>query len=177
MNVKKLLCYTIVNGYECSYNDNCMYAHHIDEQTKEPLRQYIYDMITTMEDLSEINLYENTKLFNELKIYTKECRNCILSKCAGGYNCKYGVCFKKLKICYDNLVYGKCMNIVNNMRCINGIHLTEKNLIPYNLRELGDDSIYENDAIKIITFNLGTNIEGFNKFLSPMRIRLGKQNN
>jgi len=168
MNVKKLLCFTIVNGYECKYGDNCLFAHTIEEQTKNPLRQIIFDMIYKIDDLSEINIYKDQILFNELKIYTRECRNCILSKCAGGYNCKFGTCLKKMKICYDNMIYGKCNHQVNNNYCINGIHLTEKNLIPYNIRELGDDNIYDNDKITIITYNLKKNMQKCKEYLEQI---------
>lgn len=141
-NFKKLLCYNIVNNIKCVYKNKCMFAHHINEQLKEPIREFIYDMIYTMCDLSNINIKENKELFEELMIFTKECKNCINKKCPGGYNCKFGVCIKELKICYNDLLNGKCScelteeNINNKIikRCIYGIHLTEKNLIPYYQR-------------------------------------------
>jgi hypothetical protein len=119
-----------------------MFAHNIDEQLKEPNRELIYNIIYNYDDLSNINIKENKELFDELLIFTKECKNCINKKCPGGYNCKFGVCVKELKICYNDLLNGKCTlqlkeEIVNGKsikRCCCGIHLTEKNLIPYYQR-------------------------------------------
>ena len=141
-NFKKLLCYNIVNNIKCVYKNKCMFAHNIDEQLKEQNREFIHDMIFVMNDLSNINIKENKELFEELMIFTKECKNCINKKCPGGYNCKFGVCIKELKICYNDLLNGKCIsplkeeiiNETNIKRCQFGIHLTEKNLIPYYQR-------------------------------------------
>jgi hypothetical protein len=99
-------------------------------------------MIYVANDLSNINIKENKELFEELMIFTKECKNCINKKCPGGYNCKFGVCVKELKICYNDLLNGKCTSTLNEeihndkiiKRCQFGIHLTEKNLIPYYQR-------------------------------------------
>ena len=141
-NIKKLLCYNIVNYSKCLYKNKCLFAHSLEDQKKDTIRQYLYDMVYCMEDLSSINIYNDKTLFDELIIYTKECKNCINKKCPGGYNCKFGACSKDIKICYNDLMSGKCFNIVkqenkNNLiikRCIHGVHLTEKNLIPYYLR-------------------------------------------
>jgi len=141
-NIKKLLCYNIVNYSKCLYRNKCLFAHSLEDQKKDTSRQYIYDMIYTIEDLSNINIYNDKTLFDEINIYTKECKNCISKKCPGGYNCKFGACTKDIKICYNDIMYGKCYNILrqentNNLiikRCIHGVHLTEKNLIPYYLR-------------------------------------------
>lgn len=141
-NFKKLLCYNIVNNIKCVYKNKCMFAHNISEQLKETNREFIYNMIYTFNDLSNINIKENKELFEELMIFTKECKNCINKRCPGGYNCKFGVCVKELKICYNDLLNGKCTStlkeeILNDKlikRCSYGIHLTEKNLIPYYQR-------------------------------------------
>lgn len=145
-NFKKLLCYNIVNNCKCAYKNKCMFAHTLDEQIKEPMRQYIHNMLYKWDDLSEINLNEEKALLNELIILTKECKNCMGKKCPGGYNCKFGVCLRENKICYNDLMYGKCYNMLmetnenNNVlyKCIHGIHLSEKKLIPYNQRMLTD---------------------------------------
>ena len=154
-NFKKLLCYNIVNNINCVYKQKCMFAHNIDDQKKEPIREFIYKMIYQYNNLSNININDNKELFEELLIFTKECKNCINKKCPGGYNCKFGVCLKELKICYNDLLYGKCNNLLidNNTllnpiniiienqiikRCVYGIHLTEKNLIPYYQRISND---------------------------------------
>jgi hypothetical protein len=141
-NIKKLLCYNIVNNSKCVYKGKCMFAHNLQEQKKEPIREFIHNMIYMWDDLSNIDIHDDKELFEELSIYTKECKNCIIKKCPGGYNCKFGVCIKDIKICYGDLMYGKCYNLlkeetVNNKsikRCIHGVHLTEKFMIPYYQR-------------------------------------------
>jgi hypothetical protein len=145
-----------------------MFAHSLEDQKKDTLRQYIFDMIFSMEDLSDINIYNDKNLFDELLIYTKECKNCINKKCPGGYNCKFGVCTKETKICYNDLMYGKCFNILreentNNLiikRCIHGVHLSEKNLIPFHLRTPIDFNSGEFISLKSnnINYNSKNNI-------------------
>lgn len=161
-NFKKLLCYKIINNIECSYKNKCMFAHNIEEQKKDNKREFIYNLINKYDNISYINLYEDKELMNDLIIYTKECKSCILNKCPGGYNCKFGACTKDLVICYNDLCYGKCTNslkVVSNSnnvkihRCINGIHLTEKKLLPYSQRITSN--------INIASF--GENINYFNK--------------
>lgn len=162
-NIKKLLCYKIINNNECSYKNKCMFAHNITEQKKDVYRELIYNMINVYENLSSINIFEDVELMDELVIYTKECKNCVINKCPGGYNCKFGACLKELVICYNDLCYGKCTNplkVYTNAntnikihRCIHGIHLTEKKLLPYNQRITGN--------INIASF--GENISYFNK--------------
>ncbi len=186
-NFKKLLCYKIINSNECSYKNKCMFAHNIEEQKKDDKRELIYNLINKYDNISYINLYEDKELMNDLIIYTKECKSCILNKCPGGYNCKFGACTKDLVICYNDLCYGKCTNplrALNNgnngikiHRCINGIHLTEKKLLPYSQRITNN--------INIASF--GENINYFNKqmiisiivndfTLSKIKILLNKNN-
>jgi len=141
-NFKKLLCYNIVNNLNCVYKHKCMFAHNIEEQIKEPNREFIHNMLFIMDDLSNINIKENKEIFDELVILTKECKNCKNKKCPGGYNCKFGSYSEDLIICYNDLINGKCEcslseQIINNKiikKCKFGIHLTEKNLIPYHQR-------------------------------------------
>jgi len=167
-NFKKLLCYKIINSNECSYKNKCMFAHNIEEQKKDEKRELIYNLINKYDNISYINLYEDKELMNDLIIYTKECKSCIVNKCPGGYNCKFGACTKDLVICYNDLCYGKCTNPIKMFnstesaigggnikihRCINGIHLTEKKLLPYNQRITSN--------INIASF--GENINYFNK--------------
>lgn len=174
-----------------------MFAHSLEEQIKEPMRQKIFSMLYEWDDLSEINLNEDKILLEELVVMTRECKNCMGGKCPGGYNCKFGVCVRENKICYNDLMYGKCYNMLMEYetkrwvdgygethshipsiatgftdtygtnvsarcggsegcawntgsttpfisepnilyKCIHGIHLTEKKLIPYNQRMLTD---------------------------------------
>jgi len=167
-NFKKLLCYNIVNNCKCVYKNKCMFAHTLEEQKKEPIRQFIYNMLYIWEDLSNINVNEDKYLLDELIMFTKECKNCIGKKCPGGYNCKFGVCLRENKICYNDLMYGKCYNMLmetnhnDNIlyRCIHGIHLTEKKFIPYNQRMLSElTNLETNFLIKHnINFNSKNNI-------------------
>jgi hypothetical protein len=145
-----------------------MFAHTLDEQKKEPMRQYIYNMIYLWDDLSDINVNEDKILLDELILMTKECKNCLTKKCPGGYNCKFGICLRENKICYNDLMYGKCYNMLMESnengiiinRCISGIHLTEKKFIPYNQRMLSDlTNIETNFLIRHnISFNSKHNI-------------------
>jgi hypothetical protein len=162
-NKKKLLCYNVVNYGSCLYKNKCLFAHHLNEQKKENIRELIFNIIYNISDLSDIYLNDDKELLNELILYTKECKNCINNKCPGGYNCKYGVCKKEMRLCYNDLMNGKCKNDViknNNItKCINGIHLTEKKLIPYNERIHGEYT-YLNESImnnKLINYNYKLN--------------------
>jgi hypothetical protein len=167
-NFKKLLCYNIVNNCKCVYKNKCMFAHTLDEQKKEPIRQYIYNMLYVWDDLSNININEDKLLLDELNIFSKECKNCINKKCPGGYNCRFGVCLRENKICYNDMIYGKCYNMLMETnhdgiilyRCIHGIHLTEKKLIPYNQRMLSElTNLETNFLIKHnVNFNSKNNI-------------------
>jgi hypothetical protein len=118
--------------------------------------------------INSINIYNDKILFDELIIYTKECKNCISKKCPGGYNCKFGTCSKDIKICYNDMMSGKCFNITKQenktnftiKRCIHGVHLTEKNLIPYYLRIPIDFNSGEFNLLKSnnINYNSKNNI-------------------
>lgn len=168
-NVKKLLCYNIVNNSRCVYKHKCMFAHTLDEQKKEPYREFIYSMINVWQNLSNINIYDDKILLDELIIYTKDCKNCINFKCPGGYNCKFGACTKNVKICYNDLMYGKCYNLleeenINNnstLRCINGVHLSEKKLIPYYQRIQLD--LNSNDFTTFLPNNINNNLNNNTK--------------
>ena len=130
-NIKKILCYNILNNNKCSYGEKCMFAHSLNEQKKDNYREFIINLLFNSNDLSNINICADSKLFNELLIFTKECKNCLIKKCNGGYNCKYGVCLSNLKICKNDLITGKCKKELNieKTACSNGIHLTEKKII------------------------------------------------
>jgi hypothetical protein len=105
------------------------------------------DILESNNDLSQINLnsYINKILMKELITFTKLCNNCVLQKCTGGYNCKYGACLTKYHICYDDLNYNNC----NDINC-QKIHLTKRNLKPiYN-----KIYYYMNNKTKILINNL-----------------------
>lgn len=181
-NIKKLLCYNIVNNSKCVYKNKCMFAHTLCEQKKEPIREYIYNMIYEIEDLSDIDIYEDKTLYDELTIYTKECKNCFNKKCPGGYNCKFGSCSKDVKICYNDMMYGRCYNYLkeekNNLkiikRCIHGVHLTEKNLIPYYQRVPLDIYSEESGIFHINNINFNTKNNTISMILNDKTIKIAK---
>jgi len=126
-NMKKILCYNIISGKKCNYNNKCLYAHNLSEQNIDPIRVIAYDIIKdNTKDLSNINLIENNKLYETLCQLTKVCTSCEKKMCSGGYNCRNGAISRDLKICYDDLVYGNC----KYTKC-NYIHLTTRGLVPY----------------------------------------------
>jgi hypothetical protein len=138
-NIKSILCYKIIKNNCCNYH-NCMFAHNLEEQHKNNIRECIYEIINKNDDLSNINLIDNTQIFDELVIHTKLCKKCAINICTGGYNCIYGSCVEEMKICINDLLYGKCnekTETFNNKynikitKCCNGIHLTDRKLIPY----------------------------------------------
>jgi len=181
-NIKKLLCYNIVNNSKCVYKNKCMFAHTLSEQKKEPIREHIYNMIYQIEDLSDIDIYEDKTLYDELIIYTKDCKNCFNKKCPGGYNCKFGACCKEIKICYNDLMYGRCYNFLKEekndnkiiKRCIHGVHLTEKNLIPYYQRVPLDIYSEESGIFHINNINFNTKNNTISMILNDRTIKIAK---
>lgn len=125
-NTKKILCYNIISGNKCNYGNKCLYAHSLSEQNIDPIRVQAYDILRSNNDLVDINLIENTALYDTLCQLTKVCSSCEKQTCSGGYNCRNGCISKSFKICYDDLVYGNC----KYTKC-NFIHLTSRNLVPY----------------------------------------------
>jgi hypothetical protein len=127
-NHKKIMCQNYLNDNFCTYNDKCLYAHNKDEQKIDIKRKKIFDILNSSSDLSNLEYYKNKDIYKELQLFTKICNDCILNKCTGGNNCKFGSPYEKYVICYDDLNYGSC----NNTSC-NKIHLTKRNLKPqYN---------------------------------------------
>lgn len=181
-NIKKLLCYNIVNNSKCVYKNKCMFAHTLLEQKKEPIREHIYDMIYEIDDLSDIDIYEDKTLYDELTIYTKDCKNCFNKKCPGGYNCKFGACCKEIKICYNDLMYGRCYNFLKEeknenksiKRCIHGVHLTEKNLIPYYQRVPLDIYSEESGIFHINNINFNTKNNTISMIINDRTIKIAK---
>ena len=133
-NYKKILCYNILNKKICSYGDKCLFAHNLKEQIINKNKKKIIDMILNDNNLAYFNICEDDDFYKELLVFTVRCNKCYENICNGGYNCKNGVCCDSLLICKDDLITGKCKNNVINKYCCNGIHLTEKNLIPYNIQ-------------------------------------------
>ena len=126
-NMKKILCYNIISGKKCNYNNKCLYAHNLSEQNIDHIRAVAYDILKDeTKNLGDINLIENNKLYETFCQLTKVCTSCEKKMCSGGYNCRNGAISRDLKICYDDLVYGNC----KYTKC-NYIHLTTRSLVPY----------------------------------------------
>lgn len=133
---KKILCFNVTNGKQCTYGSKCMYAHSLNEQKIEPMRHKVYTILRNNNDLSKLNLINDSKLFNTMLQLTKVCMMCVKKICPGGYNCRNGAISTKFRICYDDLVYGNCKR--QNCYCI---HLTARHIIPYMIQK----QKYDND--------------------------------
>ena len=155
-NCKKILCYNMLNKKKCNYGNKCMYAHSLAEQKIEPLRHKIYSIIKYNTDLSNIDLSVDHNLYENLLQLTRVCSLCSKGQCPGGYNCRNGAINYKLRICYDDLVYGHCKRV-----SCHSVHLTEKGLKCYNktkndeifinVKEPEDSKILNDDINEIIS--------------------------
>jgi len=123
-------------------------------------------------------------LYQQLLFMTHLCKNCNNSKCTGGYNCRHGVNTASLKICRNDLLTGQCSNNIINISvpkgiiekiktsensspddlfssmeqykgCINGHHLSERQLLPYykyvHKKENSTKNQYQ--SVRYIDFN------------------------
>ena len=154
-NEKRLICFSTINNDKCIYGSNCTYAHSLDEQVIDDEKKFIYQIIldkNLMNFFSMVNP-KTDDIYKHLLFLTHICENCTNTKCTGGYNCRNGVCDTTLKLCKNDLLTGQCLNklvdipinqsIINKLKtgtfeesniykgCINGHHLTARNLIPY----------------------------------------------
>lgn len=150
-NKKRLICFSIINNEFCSYYDKCTYAHSLAEQIIDTDKYAIYCIVLD-ETLMEVAKRDNlAAVYKQLIFMTSICEACLDKKCTGGYNCKNGVHDTSLKICKSDLLTGQCFNNVIDIEisagildkitditkptsykgCINGHHLTSRNLTPY----------------------------------------------
>lgn len=135
----RILCFNMLNSGECSYSFKCLYAHSLNEQYINNDRKKALDLLNGHYDLTDIDLINNTELQENLSALTKMCDNCIVKVCPGGYNCKFGACHKNVLICNADFQKGDCKNFIENGKCINGFHLTLRNLVPYIKQQLLHD--------------------------------------
>jgi hypothetical protein len=140
-NYKKIMCKNMICDLVCIYNENCLYAHTLEEQKIDTVRSVVYDMVKKSDDLSHIDLLNDKDLYSNLLILTKLCYNCENKICNGGYNCKHGACNKKYVVCYTDIVKGYC-----NGNCDKN-HLTKKGIIPYGAR------LIKNNKLKTYSYN------------------------
>lgn len=153
---KRLLCFSVINNENCNYGNYCTFAHTLSEQVIDAEMLYIYQIILD-KDLMNFFSLSNPKMddiYKKLLFFTYVCPKCVSNTCMGGYNCKYGTHDPCLKICKNDLLTGECINKLINIPinnsildkielinkketpfsptgCINGHHLSERNLIPY----------------------------------------------
>lgn len=159
-NKKRLICYSIINNDQCEYYNNCTYAHSLEEQKIDEEKIFVYKIILDKELMNFFSITnpKTDEIYKQLFFATHLCEYCINHKCTGGYNCRHGVCNFFLKLCRNDLLTGQCLNKIidipinltiynkiyetnvsdtenenkfNYTGCINGHHLTERNLIPY----------------------------------------------
>lgn len=158
-NYKKILCKNINRDGKCIYNNKCLFAHNLEEQTIEPVREIAYDMIKNNDNLSHVDISKSRQLYNNLLCLSKLCPHCEEGTCTGGYNCKHGTCDKIYVICQTDLNKGTC-----DGKC-GKLHLTSKGLVPYgknimrNLktRSIPVPTIINDDFFKQLASNV-TNI-------------------
>lgn len=131
----RILCFNMLNSDTCSYENKCLYAHTLDEQTVDKNREKALNVLK-MNNLKNIDLVMNKDLKNNLTVLTKLCNDCINNTCPGGYNCKYGACNKDVLICNADFRRGDCKNYIKDNKCINGFHLTLKNFVPLVKQQL-----------------------------------------
>jgi hypothetical protein len=124
-NHKKIMCQNFLNDNFCTYKDKCLYAHDRNEQKIDIKRQKIFDILNSDTDLSTLDYQKNKEIYKELQLFTKICPECIINKCTGGNNCRFGTPYQKYLICYDDLNYGSCKDDFCEK-----IHLTKRNLKP-----------------------------------------------
>lgn len=132
VNQKKILCKKIIETGLCKYGKECTFAHSLSEQNIEPLRKRAYLIITSKNSLCDIDLIHDRDLYSTLCRLTRTCYRCENRTCLGGYNCKNGAIDVQHTICHEDMVFGKCPK---KSSC-NKVHLTERNLIPFNVQNL-----------------------------------------
>jgi len=135
-NSKKILCINVLNKKKCNYGNKCLYAHHINEQNIEPIRHKVYTIIKGTNNLQNINLIDDVKLYETMELLTKICNQCVKNLCPGGYNCRNGAINNNFRICKDDLMYGQCLK--NGCQLI---HLTKRKLVPYTKQKHNKESL------------------------------------
>jgi hypothetical protein len=131
---KELLCINMQKYNVCKYKNVCSYAHSLTEQYVTPVRKIIYDIIHR-HTILDINLMYNEEILTNLVQMTNVCRRCQQRKCAGGYNCKFGVFDERYQICFDNLVISNCVDK----------HCRKYHIMMNHSEEFYDSSDTEND--------------------------------
>jgi hypothetical protein len=157
-NKKRVLCKPMLNDKKCDYGNKCVYAHNLNDQKIDTMRHKAYTIIKSTQDLSTINLVNDNELFEHLNMLTKVCYLCSKNICPGGYNCRYGAINNKLRICYDDLMYGNC----RRTNCMS-VHLTKRGLVPRAIQQglINKDEL--DDVKKKLNINISDTENGGKK--------------
>jgi hypothetical protein len=124
-NHKKLLCKNVILCKVCKYGSKCLYAHNLNEQKLDEIRDKAYKIIKGDIDASKINIHLDRDLYKVLLLLGDVCPGCKENNCTGGYNCKHGCCDSKYIICGSDINNGTCEGNCGK------IHLTDRGLKPY----------------------------------------------
>lgn len=150
-HIKRLICYSVVNGKPCKYGSKCTYAHSIDEQVIDEDKMELYRTVLT--HMSNVKF--DDLMYRKIENLGYICNACRKGRCTGGYNCRNGVFDMSLKICKNDFLTGTCSNElikieinpkiwakimedqpetpskVDFIGCCNGHHLTLRGVTPY----------------------------------------------
>lgn len=141
-NSKRLLCNNILVYGNCSYGDKCSYAHSLNEQKKDNVRERAYELISDclngVDYIVDNDIYDDDELMKTLASLCKVCANCVENKCTGGYNCKFGACDQKFRVCGDDLD-----DTCDNTNC-KDVHLSKIGLSLLNDSD-GGGILYDSD--------------------------------
>lgn len=168
MNNKRILCKNIISKQGCLYSNSCLYAHSLKEQNIIPIRKYLYDIIQSNINLSNIDLVKSPELLKELIILSKVCLSCQKGECAGGYNCRYGSINNLCRVCYDDFYYGDCKRDY-----CNSVHLTSRGLIPFMRTSIRQESNY----IKLNSLKTNTIWDSLPKSIYDKPVIINNNNN
>lgn len=173
---KRLICFSIINKEPCYYSDHCTYAHSLEDQVIDLDKMYLYQLILDRNLMNFSSQHPKADdIYKQLLFLTHLCENCSQNRCTGGYNCRHGVFDKSLKLCRNDLLTGQCLNkiveivvddkIIRKIKnislperysgCINGHHLSERNLVPYYkfLHQKENNKKSEYQSVRYIDIN------------------------
>lgn len=178
-NEKRLICFSVIKNQACNYGEQCTYAHSLYEQKIDDDKKFIYQIIfdKNLMNICSITNPKIEEIYRNLLFMTNICNDCKNMTCTGGFNCRNGVCHESIKICKNDLLTGECLNktielqcsddIIDKFRndeferctnykgCINGHHLTTRNLVPYYkyIHQKENSRKYKYQSVRYIDIN------------------------
>ena len=154
---KRILCNNMFTYGKCPYNDECVYAHSLEEQKLDPIRARAYGILKSTNNLGNIDLVHDKELYYTFLLLTRLCFGCENQSCLGGFNCKNGAINSSYVICLNDLNFGKC----TNTECTK-IHLTKRGLLPYKLQDMlynGYQKEEKKEYVQTLVDNIPLSIE------------------